>query len=334
MNKFSIILPVRNGGEYIKECVGSILNQELQDFNLIVLDNNSTDGTVEWVTSLKDKRIVIYSSTQSLSIEENWTRALTVPKNEFITLIGHDDILFPGYLTTMDALIARHPTASLYQTHFTYIDSVGKLIKACKPMDEVQQPHEFLGHFLCNQIDTMGTGFMMRAKDYEKVGGIPPRYPNLLFADFELWVQLTKIHYKATAFETCFSFRLHQSTTTTSADDKFQKAFGIFIHFLAALKKESPLFANTIERYVLNYINIYCQGLTHRLLRTPKKMRNQLTVSLFLENCKGYVALLLPNVVYEPSSNFSVRLATYIDSNLVTRSIFLLFKRMYKKPIY
>lgn len=60
--KFSIILPVRNGGNYVKECAHSILSQTLDDFNLIVLDNCSTDGTLEWMQSLNDNRIIIYPS--------------------------------------------------------------------------------------------------------------------------------------------------------------------------------------------------------------------------------------------------------------------------------
>ena len=99
MNKFSIILPVRNGGEYVKTCVNSILSQTEQDFNLIVLDNCSTDGTREWLASLQNKKIIIYPADRPLTIEENWARAIDVPKNEFITLIGHDDILHPDYLS-------------------------------------------------------------------------------------------------------------------------------------------------------------------------------------------------------------------------------------------
>ena len=117
--KYSIILPVRNGGEYVKECVHSILSQTLNDFNLIVLDNCSTDGTLQWIQSLHDERIIIYPSNKPLTIEENWARIKEVKKNEFMTLIGHDDLLCTDYLETMEALIAQHPSASLYQTHFT-----------------------------------------------------------------------------------------------------------------------------------------------------------------------------------------------------------------------
>ena len=112
-NQFSIILPVRNGGEYVKECVHSILNQTLNDFNFLVLDNNSSDGTPEWIESLQDKRISVIRSAKDLSIEENWARTVPIPKNEFVTLLGHDDLLMPDFLKTMQDLILKHPDASL-----------------------------------------------------------------------------------------------------------------------------------------------------------------------------------------------------------------------------
>ena len=131
MAKYSIVLPVRNGGEYIKECVHHILSQSLTDFQLHILDNCSTDGTSEWLQSLKDERIMIYPATQPLSIEQNWGRITSIPKNEFITLIGHDDILDANYLAVMDQLIRKHPRASLYQAHFRYIGPKGELLRRC-----------------------------------------------------------------------------------------------------------------------------------------------------------------------------------------------------------
>src|SRR4051812_38410138 len=162
MYSYSVILPVRNGGEFVKECVHSILQQVYTNFNLVVLDNNSTDGTSEWISSLNDKRIVIYRSDRDLSIEENWGRIKDVPKKEFMTMIGHDDLLYPNYLQEMDALITKHPQATLYQTHFTYINETGALIRSCLPMDEVQYGHEFLAFQFTKILESTGTGYLMR----------------------------------------------------------------------------------------------------------------------------------------------------------------------------
>ncbi|HEY8688006.1 MAG TPA: glycosyltransferase family 2 protein [Chitinophagaceae bacterium] len=331
MKKFSIILPVKNGGEYVKECVVSILSQTLNDFNLHFLDNCSTDDTLQWIQSLNDERIIIYPSTTPLSIEENWGRIVTIPKNEYITLIGHDDILKADYLKVMDGLICEFPDATLYQTHFAYINSKGKITRSCKPMKEVESGPEFLHSILQNRIDIVGTGFMMRSKDYDELGGIPI-YPNLLFADFELWLNLTAKNYKATSPVEGFYFRLHQSTTSVSSDVKYQLAFEKFIYFLERLKHKNNAYEKVITENADNFIMHYCKSLSHRILRTPKEKRENISVNTILQKGKGYSRVLTSGTNFNPS-NFTILLARFVDSNIITRNIFLLFKKIYNKPL-
>ena len=208
--KFSIILPVKNGGAYIKECVQSILNQTYNDFNLHILENCSNDGTAEWLQTLKDERIIVIPSEKPLRIEENWGRIASIEKNEFMTMIGHDDVLDENYLQTINYLIEKHPDASLYQTHFRFIDGKGNFLKHCRPMDEKQTASEFLHSLFIDSIDTMGTGYMMRSKDYDDIGGIPA-YPDLMFADHSLWIKLASLTYKATSPYERFLYRLHEN---------------------------------------------------------------------------------------------------------------------------
>jgi len=331
--KYSIILPVYNGGEYVKVCVNSILSQSIPEFELLVLDNCSTDGTVEWLRSLLDNRIRIIVADRPLSIEENWGRIKSVDKHEFITLIGHDDTLEPDYLAILDQLIHQYPAASLYQTHFNYIDSHGESIRKCKPMPAEERADEFLKSSLTNAFDIMGTGFMMRSADYDALGGIP-NYPNLMFADLELWYRLTAIGFKATAAATGFSFRIHQSTTKTTADDKLQLAFERAVFFLDSLKQEDKLSAKVINDQGITFIHHYCRSLSHRLIRTPLKNRNGLTVGGFINKCKSYADRLVPGNSYNPLADKAVRLAKYIDASPLSRFLFLYFRKIYSKPVY
>jgi glycosyltransferase involved in cell wall biosynthesis len=331
--KYSIILPVRNGGHHVKDCIKSILLQTYTDFNLIVLDNCSTDGTREWISSLKEERIKIIPAPTPLTIEENWGRIREVYKNEFITLIGHDDILAPDYLQVMDDLIKQHPQASLYQSHFTYINSEGDFLRQCKPMPSHQTANHFLKSFLTNSIDIMGTGFMMRSKDYDAIGGIPP-YPNLLFADLELWYKLTQISFMVTAPQACFSFRLHQSTTRTTSDVKLMHALERMIYFLEKIKEEDNEVAKIINEEAITFIHYYCRSVSHRLLRTPKKLRNGITVGGVIKRCKIFADILLAGNNYQPLADSKVKLALHIDDNVVLRQLFLLFKKLYSKPVY
>ncbi len=330
--RFSFILPVRNGGEYIKECVASILTQTLQDFNLIILENKSTDGTAEWLQNLKDERITVLPSATSLSIEENWARILSIPKNEFITLTGHDDLFDNNYLQVMSDLINQHPGASLYQAHFRFIDAKGEEIKKCRAMEEKQTVSQFLCSLFKDSIDTMGTGYIMRSKDYHDVGGIP-EFPNLLFADHTLWIKLTALNYKATAAQECFSYRIHENLSKHSTAPSYINAFYSYLNFLDSIKSENINIKTVIDENITPYILYYCRSLAHRLLKTPVEQRDGMTVSDFIDKCIYYNNLLSEKELL-PLNYSNIKFARMIDDNLILRKAYLLFRKIYKKPIY
>ncbi len=327
MNKFSIILPVYNGGEYVKECIHSILNQTVSGYNLIILDNKSTDGTTAWLQSLHDDRIELHVSETSLSMENNWGRIKDIKKNEFITIIGHDDILHPHYLEEMNLLIEKHPDAGLYQSHYSFINAQGNFLRHCLPMDEIQYGHEFLACQLARTMESMGTGYLMRSKDYDALGGIPVHYPNLIFADYELWVQLSLLNYKATAGRTCFSYRLHDSISKLTNGEIYQLAFEKYIIFLAGLKNENAKIKSVIEKYGYDMLMFHCESLAHRILKTPYTVR-KIKVGEFVAKCKKYASLLIPEQSFEPSKKFRIGIAEKLDSNILSRSAFYFFKNL------
>ena len=216
--RFSIVLPVRNGGEYLKFCVASILAQTLaDDFELIVLENGSIDGSTEWLASLNDPRVRLYPADKPLSIEENWARVCQVPRAEFMTMIGHDDLLDADYLATMKALVEEHPDAGLYQTHFRLIDSEGGSLRHCLPMPACETAAEFLAARLTNIRDSYGTGYVMRTADYDRVGGMP-LHDKLIYADDSLWLHLMEGSWKATSPHEMFSYRFHAQSTSGYVD--------------------------------------------------------------------------------------------------------------------
>jgi glycosyltransferase involved in cell wall biosynthesis len=331
--KYSIILPVKNGMPYVKECVASILGQSYSDFNLLVLDNASTDSTGEWIKSLNDSRIQIFPSASPLTIEQNWGRIISVPRAEFMTMIGHDDVLDSNYLATMDNLIAKYPDASLYQAHFRYIDAEGKEIRKCLPMPERMDPHHLLHDFLEGKTDMMGTGFMMRSRDYDVVGGMPG-YPNLLFADMHLWIELSRISCMVTTKEECFSYRLHKSSMTSSSMDvKFLAAFDRLVEYLYKVKTNNHVLSAVITFHADQLLRQYCQGITHRILRTPRKERQTPSIAAIIDQFREYGMRLKGNNKFEPLDSRKIRIGKWIDEHPWAHSLFLLFKKIYNKPV-
>jgi glycosyltransferase involved in cell wall biosynthesis len=333
VGKFSIILPVRNGGEYVKSCIHSILNQTNQDFNLIILENCSTDGTTEWLGSLQNDKIKIYKSKIPLSIEANWARIKDIPKNEFITLIGHDDLLDKNYLMEMDTIIEKYPDATLYQTHFKYINSKGRLLRSSRKMKTKYTPSEFVKAILKDEIDTSGTGYLMRSSDYDRLGGIP-NYPNLLFADHALWISLTELGYLAVSEKECFSYRLNQSVSKTSSASKYIDAFYCFLDFLINLRMKNKEISDLIASDAPGFITYYCTSLSHRLLKTPVEQRAGKTVASFIADCIVKANALALESSFIPFKSSKIRLAQLIDSTPLTRNSYLLFRKIYSKPIY
>lgn len=331
--KYSIVLPVRNGGPLVKQCVASVLAQDYSDFNLLILDNNSTDGTLKWASSLNDPRVIVYSSTAALTIQESWGRIKSIPRHEFMTIIGHDDLLDTNYLQVMDGLIGKYPDASLYQAHFRYINEGGKLVRKCAPMAEIQSPTEVIHNFLNSRMDIMGTGFMVRTNDYDAIGGMPA-YPSLLFADMELWIELSRRSFLAVAKNECFSYRVHAAATTpNSADLDVLEAFDLFVDYLEKLKKEDNQLAVTIGRDSKQLLKQYCQGITHRVLRTPHKTRLTPSVAVIIGKFREYGSRLLDGDKYEPLDSKIVKLGMIIDENPFLHSVYLLFRKVYSKPL-
>lgn len=249
--RYSIFVPVRNGGEHLRLCVKSVLDQSYRDFELIILENQSSDGTAEWLQAKikEDSRIRVIPSRKSLSIEENWHRILDTPKAEFMTIIGHDDIFETDFLQEINLLIQREPAANLYLTHFKLIDSGGRLIRHCRPIPRRETATEFLAARMSEMRDSFGTGYVMRSVHYDKLGGIPS-FANLLYADDALWMGLMQDSYKATSLRVCFSYRFHSGSVSGAQD--FDTLFIGLKQYLSLLSKwasEDKEIAATIERY-------------------------------------------------------------------------------------
>jgi glycosyltransferase involved in cell wall biosynthesis len=235
-------LPVRNGWPYVKECVESILAQTYPHFDLIVLDNQSTDNTMNWLKTLKDDRIRLFSSQVALSIDESWARARNVQKQEYMTLIGHDDTLDPNFLIAIKTLIDRNPNGALYQTGSRLINAEGKTVRSCKPVPERENAAQYLESRFTFQRDVFGTGIVMRSADFDRVGGIP-RFERLFFADDALWLSLLGNSFKANDPAECFAVRIHpgsESASLPSVWSSILTGLGQFSDFLATFVQSNP----------------------------------------------------------------------------------------------
>lgn len=91
MKKVSVIVPMHNSEKYIEECIKSILNQTYKNIEIIVIDDNSTDKSMEILKSFSDTRLKILQSSQNLGAANARNKGIDEAKGEYICFIDSDD---------------------------------------------------------------------------------------------------------------------------------------------------------------------------------------------------------------------------------------------------
>ena len=130
--KFSVLLPTRNGGKYLKSCIESVLSQDYKDMELIVFDNANTDNTAEVVNSYSnDKRLKYYRTDSVVDVTDNWNNALKKSSGDYVLMMGDDDFILPGYFDTLDKTIKENDFPdgiSYFGYSFIYPDAVDNTV--------------------------------------------------------------------------------------------------------------------------------------------------------------------------------------------------------------
>ncbi len=119
MTRFSVLLPTRNGGPFIDNCIRSILDQDA-DLELIVSDNANTDDTPAVLERWRsDPRVSILRLDAPQPVTDNWNNALQAATGDYLLMMGDDDCLLPGSLRRLETIIARHaqPDCVIYNAY-------------------------------------------------------------------------------------------------------------------------------------------------------------------------------------------------------------------------
>ena len=105
--KYSILIPTYNGINYLPTCLETILNQKYNDYELIISDDHSTDGTKEYLKDLSDPNITVIEPETSLSMTEHWEWLLSHAIGEWCIFVGQDDGLQPYFFELADKLTVQ-----------------------------------------------------------------------------------------------------------------------------------------------------------------------------------------------------------------------------------
>ncbi len=109
----TVLTPVYNCGEYIEQCIESVLAQTFKNYEYIIINNCSTDNTLDIALryAAKDSRIRVHDNTEFLGVIENHNLAfgLLSPAAKYCKVVSADDFIFPDYLERMTRLYGSTP---------------------------------------------------------------------------------------------------------------------------------------------------------------------------------------------------------------------------------
>lgn len=109
----SICIPTFNGARWIRQCLDSALAQSYKPIEILVIDDASSDGSVELVRSLKDERIRIIANERNKGMINNWNACIEQARGLLIKLLFQDDILYPDCIEKLMRLFLKHENLGL-----------------------------------------------------------------------------------------------------------------------------------------------------------------------------------------------------------------------------
>jgi len=211
--RFSVLIPTYNGARYLSESIDSVLNQTYRDFELLVLDNASTDETQQILARYRDPRLRVFRNDRNLGFIGNVERGRTLARGHFLVDIGSDDVWEPGLLGAVAAFWERHPGLSFMHMPAVWIDAQGR---ACGRIDarwrEVTPGAEaFVEVF---ERGFCFSGMFMRRSLLEEFGPLDRYWDDML----DLWwfLRLSLRGDVGYLDEPLVRFRLHDATLSAS----------------------------------------------------------------------------------------------------------------------
>jgi glycosyltransferase involved in cell wall biosynthesis len=185
--KITILMPAYNAEKYIGEAIRSVLVQTFSDFEFLIVNDGSNDGTQQVIDSFSDERIVQVTQVHS-GVSKTLNNGLSMARGEYIARFDADDICFPDRLEKQHAFLESHPEYVMVGSDAEYILENGEHLFdfAC-----IAHSHEAIMDKLYFYCPFIHSSVMYRKEAVITAGGYS--LPAHNFEDYLLWTQLSKI---------------------------------------------------------------------------------------------------------------------------------------------
>lgn len=212
-------MPVRNGAAYLQAAADSILAQTFADFELLIIDDGSTDASPEILRNLHDPRVRIVTHPQNLGLVPTLNEGLRLARGDLIARQDHDDISNRDRLERQVAHFRTHPDCVLLGTEaFAMIGDEAKAYRLLRPGGT-----ESVRWYLCFDNAFIHSAVMFRrAVVFDEFGGYPSSFHS---EDYALWSRVARERETGNLCEPQLAYREHSASVTGSMSPETAAAF-------------------------------------------------------------------------------------------------------------
>lgn len=214
--KVSVCIPNYNGSQYIENAIQSVLNQSYTNFELIIVDNCSTDNSIEVINKFSDPRIKIYRNPTNIGMVKNWNKCISLASGEYLCLLSHDDVLEKDMLMKESKVLDLNPNVGFVFSLVKFINSKGEILNRSTLFFNTQhisimKGETFFKKNVCENMVFMPS-VMVRKECYRTLGNFDET--TSYTCDWEMWLRIS-LHYDVAFIpEPLAYYRSHPTSLT------------------------------------------------------------------------------------------------------------------------
>ncbi|WP_139827968.1 glycosyltransferase family 2 protein [Marivirga sericea] len=209
----SIVMPAYNAGAYIKDAIDSVLNQSFRHFELIIINDGSTDETHKIIMSINDERIKYYKNKKNEGLFFTRNRGLSLSEGKYIAMLDSDDIAIQGKFQYQIDFLEKNPDIALLGSSAIIIDEngfeTGEVYIQKAPSAAYPSIMLFNNYIIQSSI-------ICKRKIIQKFG-YRPEFPPA--EDYDLWVRIAKEYSIYSLQKPLIKYRVHSSSISHTNRD-------------------------------------------------------------------------------------------------------------------